>query len=272
MTTTIAVANQKGGVGKTTTVLCVADALRRMGKKVLVVDLDQQANATRAYRAETDGVATTYDLLRRATTPGGERIDGGNAIQRTEQGDIIPGDPLLAGIDGEMASMTCRETVLDDALAAVKRSGSYDYVLIDCSPSLGTATVNALVAADSVLIPVLVDGYSLDGLDKLMRLVGAVRGEEGSRFRLNPALEVLGLVVCQREPRQRLTAAFDEQLPALAATFGAEVFSTSIHRCVKVREAQVANMVLQGYDSLCTTSVDYDCLAAEIVEKIEEGK
>lgn len=105
-----------------------------------------------------------------------------------------------------------------------------------------------------------------------MRLVGAVRGEEGSRFRLNPALEVLGLVVCQREPRQRLTAAFDEQLPALAATFGAEVFSTSIHRCVKVREAQVANMVLQGYDSLCTTSVDYDCLAAEIVEKIEEGK
>ncbi len=264
----IAVANQKGGVGKTTTVLCVADALRRMGKTVLVVDLDQQANATKAYRAETDGTATVYDLLRRTPAADGTRaLDARDAIQRPEAGDIVPGDPLLAGIDGEMASMTGRETVLAEALDPVR--ASYDYILVDCSPSLGTATVNALVAADRVLVPVLVDGYSLDGLDKLMQLISAVRGREGARFRLNPGLEVLGLVVCQRESNQRLTAAFDQQLPEIASALGASVFPTSIRRCVKVREAQVAGKILHDYDALCTTSIDYDGLAAEIVKKVE---
>lgn len=270
MTTIIAVANQKGGVGKTTTVLCVADALRRMGRSVLVVDLDQQANATKAYKAATEGVVTVYDILRRSAAPGGTApltaVDG---IQRTEPGDIVPGDALLSGIDGEMASMTGRETVLAEALDPVRAGGFYDYVLIDCSPTLGTSTVNALVAADSVLVPVLVDGYSLDGLDKLMQLVEAVKGRPGARFRLNPSLGVLGLVVCQREAQQRLTAAFDAQLPEIASRLGAEVFPTSIRRCVKVREAQVAGEILHDYDSLCTTSIDYDCLAEDIVRKVE---
>lgn len=265
----IAVANQKGGVGKTTTVLCVADALRRMNKTVLVVDLDQQANATKAYKAVSDGRVTSYDLLRRQEKSPGSPFDARDAIQRTGCGDIIPGDLALAGIESEMASMTCRETALADALDPVVQGGAYDYVLIDCSPSLGVATVNALVAADRVLVPVLVDGYSLDGLDKLMQLISAVRGPEGSRRRLNPSLEVLGLVVCQREPRQRLTATFDEQLPKVASLFGAEVLPTRIRRCVKVREAQVAGALLHDYDSLCTTSLDYDCLAEEIVERTE---
>ncbi len=253
-TRVIAVANQKGGVGKTTTALCLADSLRRMGRSVLLVDLDQQANATRTYGARTDGVATAYDVLT------GRVRDAREAVQRTGCGDILAGDLALAQIEAEMAAMTCRETVLADAMDAVVSSGTYDYVVVDCSPSLGIATTNALVLAGEVLVPVLVDGYSLDGLDRLMMLVGAVR----SNRRLNPSLRVMGLLVCQREPRQSLTAAFDGQLPGLAAGYGTRVMGTSIRRCCKVREAQVADMLLHDYAPGCTTCADYDALAREV--------
>lgn len=253
-TRVIAVANQKGGVGKTTTTLCLAKALRRLGRGVLVVDLDQQANATRTYGARSEGRATTYDVLTRQVASVEQ------AIQTTKAGDIVPGDVALAQIEAEMSAMTCRESVLADAMEDVVGARTYDYVLIDCSPSLGIATTNALVAASEVIVPVLVDGYSVDGLDRLMGLVEDVR----SNKRLNPSVGVSGLLVCQREPRQALTRALDEQLPGLAERYGTRVFSTSIRRCVKVREAQVADRVLQDYAPDCTTAVDYDALAAEV--------
>ena len=160
-TRTIAIANQKGGVGKTTTTLCLADSLRRLGRRTLVVDLDQQANATRTYGVRTDGVATTYDILT------GRVRDASGAVVSTPSGDIVPGDIAMAGVEVEMAGMTCRETVLADAMAGLVAGGAYDYVLVDCSPSLGVVTTNALVLAQEVVVPVLVDGYSLDGLGKL---------------------------------------------------------------------------------------------------------
>ena len=241
-TRTIAIANQKGGVGKTTTTLCLADSLRRLGRRTLVVDLDQQANATRTYGVRTDGVATTYDILT------GRVRDASGAVVSTPSGDIVPGDIAMAGVEVEMAGMTCRETVLADAMAGLVAGGAYDYVLVDCSPSLGVVTTNALVLAQEVVVPVLVDSYSLDGLGKLMRLVEAVRANR----RLNP------------EPRQRLTDAYDEQLPALAAHYGTRVLGTSIRRCVRVREAQVRDELLSDYAPGCTTAEDYDSLASEL--------
>ena len=261
-TRTIAIANQKGGVGKTTTTLCLADSLRRLGRRTLGVDLDQQANATRTYGVRTDGVATTYDILT------GRVRDASGAVVSTPSGDIVPGDIAMAGVEVEMAGMTCRETVLADAMAGVVAGGAYDYVIIDCSPSLGVVTTNALVLAQEVVVPVLVDGYSLDGLGKLMRLVGAVRANR----RLNPGLRVSGLLVCQREPRQRLTDAYDEQLPALAEHYGTRVLGTSIRRCVRVREAQVRDELLGDYAPGCTTAADYDSLALEIDGMADGGR
>lgn len=261
-TRTIAIANQKGGVGKTTTTLCLADSLRRLGRRTLVVDLDQQANATRTYGVVTDGVATTYDILT------GRVADAESAVVSTPSGDIIPGDIAMASVEVEMAGMTCRETVLADSMAGLVADGTYDYVLVDCSPSLGVVTTNALAFAREVIVPVLVDGYSLDGLGKLMRLVEAVRANR----RLNPGLKVSGLLVCQREPRQRLTDAYDEQLPALAERYGTRVLGTSIRRCVRVREAQVRDELLSIYAPSCTTAADYDRLALEIEGMANGGR
>lgn len=258
MTRTIAVANQKGGVGKTTTSLCLADGLSRRGRSVLLVDLDQQANASRTYKAQTEGRPTTYDLLTGAVQ------DAREAIQSTALGDIVPGDILLSGAEAEMAAMPFRETRLADAFESVVSAGTYDYIIVDCSPSLGIVTTNALVLADEVLVPVLVDGYSVDGLEKLMRLVTFIRGNR----RLEHEVRALGLLVCQREARQGLTAAFDRQLPQIAEHYGTQVLDTRIRRCVKVREAQAQNTLLHEYAPLCTTSIDYDCLAEEI-DRIE---
>ena len=255
-TRVIAVANQKGGVGKSTTVLCLASSFAEMGRRVLVVDLDQQANATRTLGARSEGVATTYAILT------GTIRDASAAIQHTrvERIDVVPGDLALVGIEAEMAGMRCRETILVDAMERVVAEGGYDYVLIDCSPSLGIMTTNALVAAHEVVIPILYDGYSLDGLGKLMMLVDAIR----SNKRLNPDLTVSGIVVCQREPRQNLTASFDAQLPDVAAGYGTGVYNSRIRRCVKVREAQVTDRLLAEYAPGCSTAQDYEALAREI--------
>ena len=253
-TRVIAIANQKGGVGKTTTALCLASSLARRGRRVLMVDLDQQANATRTYGAVSDGHATTYDILL------GDVQDATDAVQRTEHGDIVPGDILLSGAEAEMASMPFRETRLADAFEGIVSSGDYDYVLVDCSPSLGIVTTNALVLAGEVLVPVLVDGYSIDGLDKLAKLVDFVR----SNRRIGHEVRISGLLVCQGEKSQRLSRAFEEQLPGIAGRYGTRVYDTWIRRCAKVREAQARNMFLSDYASLCTSSVDYDCLAEEI--------
>lgn len=254
-TRVIAIANQKGGVGKTTTAICSCGALSRMGRRVLLVDLDQQANATREIGAEGDG-ASAYELLT------GKERDARRCVRHSgyEGVDVLPGDSRLSGAEAEMAGMTCRETILADSLEPIVMAGDYDYVVIDCSPSLGIVTANALVAADEVVVPVMVDGWSLDGLDRLMALVSRVQGSR----RLNPGLKVGGLLVCQREPRQRLTAAFDEQLPVVAGQYGTKVYPTSIRRCVKVREAQVAGVALHDYAPGCSTDCDYDQFASEL--------
>lgn len=251
-TRVIAIFNQKGGVGKTTTALSMSAALRASGRSVLLVDLDQQANATTAYGAETDGVPTAYDILTRRET------EAESAIQSTAHGDIIPGDLALASVESEMSSMICRETILSRAMSKVVRGGAYDYVVIDCPPGMGNVITNALTTATEVLVPVLVDSYSLNGLEQVMSLVDSVREY------FNPDLRVDGLVICQKERGQRLTADFDEQVPEIVERFGTHVLETSIRRCVRVREAQFTEGTIYDYAPDCTSARDYADLAAEV--------
>lgn len=254
----IAVANQKGGVCKTTTVLGLSDSLRRQGKSVLVVDLDQQANATRSYGIDSvDGVASAYDVLMRGIE------DVCPAIQSTPCGDIVPGDIALASAEASMASMVGAESTLRAALAPV--AGGYDFILVDCPPALGIVTRNALVAADRVLVPLLADPYSVDGLDKLSELIDSVR-----RYSGNPGLSILGLLLCQYHKDQRLSESMRGQLPALAERYGARAFETPIRHRTAVPQAQAARAPLAGYSKDSgEAAADYDAVAAELLAAIE---
>lgn len=260
----IAVANQKGGVCKSTTVVCLADALRRRGHGVLVVDLDQQRDASKVFGAGSEGVATSYDVLTRAVP------DVSAAIQRTPHGDVVPGDELLVGVESAMSRMSQREVVLAEALDPV--APSYDYVLVDCPPNLGIATANALVAADAVLVPTLVDAWAVDGMAGLMSLIAEVRGPEGSRRRLNPSLGVMGLVLCRYKRERVLTKSFEAQAPALAAALGTEVLPARCVECKDFSEAVSRGEFLYDYAPSGKLTAAYERLADDVVARSLGGR
>lgn len=256
MMRTIAIMNRKGGVGKTTTALALADELRARGRRALLVDLDQQHNATTQYGAEMEGRTTAYDLL---TDPAADAAD---AVQETPSGPIVPGDDLMNHIETDMAPIVGREYMLADALARIE---GYDWCVIDCPPSLGVVALDVLVAADWVVVPVYADSYSVEGYRGLMELVERVQASP----RLNPGLKVAGLLVTQHEPRQRLSR---RKVAELAEAGGARVFERGIRRCVRVKEAQDARVPLREYDPGCTAAEDYRAWTEELLGAMEGGE
>lgn len=259
----ISIVNQKGGVGKTTTAICLAEALRARGRSVLVVDLDQQMNTTRAYGGAVEGVYTAFDVLTGALEAdvAAGKATWGAMVQRCDKGDLVAGDIALASLDAATAQLFQREDKLDDAFVGAGVRERYDYVLVDCPPSLGDATLNALVASDQLIVPVLIDGYSIDGINELLSLVDKVRA---GRRALNPSLEIMGFLVCQHTAGERLTSSFDAQIAQIAEREGTRVFSTPIRRSVKVREAQICEMTLSDYAPSCKPAHDYAWLAEEV--------
>lgn len=251
----ISIINQKGGVGKTTTTLCLAEGLTRRGYKTLLVDLDQQQNASKQYGVIVENHVTVYDLL---TT---SDVDAREGIQKREFSDIIAGDSLIVGVEAEMASLTCRETMLSDALEPLK--DDYDFILIDCSPSLGIVATNALVASDKVIVPINCDGYSTDGFEKLYSLIERIQ----SNRRLNPQLEISGFLITAYEQSHRLSKAYDRDLPEFANSYDTKVYSTKIRRCCKTKEAQQKGVSLIEYAPDCTTVQDYMDFVDELIKE-----
>ena len=249
----ISFANQKGGVGKTTTCVNMASFMALMGKKVLLVDLDPQGNATSNLGLMKDSkINSIYQVM-------SEEKQVEEAIYETpvKNLSIIPANIDLAGVEVELVYMKEREKVIKTILNKVKNS--YDYITIDCPPSLGLLTVNALTASDGVIIPIQCEFFALEGLSQLMNTIRLVK-----KTMLNPNLTVEGVVLTMRDNRSNLGRQVAEEIGKF---FGSSVFNTTIPRNVRLAEAPSYGMPIWLYDKSCSGSLAYIKLTEEYFDK-----
>ena len=252
MATVIALVNQKGGVGKTTTAVNLAAFLGKRKKKVLLIDMDPQANATSGLGIDKRELEqTVYDVLINET-PISEVIYETNA----ENVDICPTNINLAGAEVELVTVISREQILKNAIEPVM--GTYDFIILDSPPSLGLLTINALTAADRLIIPIQGEYYALEGLSQLMDTINIVQKK------LNPNLEILGVVLTMFNMRTQLSRQVKEETDKY---FGGKVFKTVIPRNVRLAEAPSHGLAICDYDKNSKGARAYESLAKEVIKR-----
>ncbi len=245
----IAIANQKGGVGKTTTAINFCASLAYRGKKVLLCDCDPQGNATTGMGVDKNRVKSVYDVMLRG-------LDAEKAVISTKFGDVLPSNRELVGANVELVDAEQREFVLRKALLPLK--SEYDYIIIDCPPSLELLTLNAFTAADTVIVPVQCEYYALEGLSDLVNTVKLINGK------LNPTLSIEGLVLTMYDGRTRLS---EEVAEALRQHFGDKVYETNIPRNVRLSEAPSHGKPCIAYDKFSKGTRAYLHMANEFLKR-----
>lgn len=256
-TIVIAVANQKGGVGKTTTTINISACLAALKKKVLLVDLDPQANATSGLGMEkAEGVSAYRPLLGEGSLT--------DKIQKTafENLQVIPSEVDMCGAEIEIARAENHLQRLSGALQPVAQSGKFDFILIDCPPSLGILTLNAFAAADYLLIPLQCEYYALEGISMSTRVLNQVR-ENG----INPRLEILGVIMTMFDGRTNLSAQVTREV---REHFGKLVFETVIPRATRLAEAPSFGKPIIHYDPYSVGSSAYEVLTGEMVDRLKK--
>lgn len=251
----LAIANRKGGVGKTTTTVNVATAMAAAGKKVLVVDLDPQGNASTSMGVDKKGsMPSTYEVL-----IGKAKLSQAVVWTEIPNFSLIPSSPDLAGAEIELVDVENREFRLKQALS--KEAVNYDYILIDCPPSLSLVTINALVAADAVIVPLQCEFLALEGVTDLIRNINQIKK------RFNPSLALHGVVLTMYDKRNNLSQMVEDDVRSF---FGKKVYNTVIPRNVRISEAPSHGKPVLLYDFKCPGSQAYISLAGEVLKREKE--
>ncbi|MDD3243319.1 MAG: ParA family protein [Eubacteriales bacterium] len=257
MSMIVAVANQKGGVGKTTTAVNISACIANQGYRVLLVDMDPQGNSTSGYGVDKPAIEhSSYDLLINDTTVEEAAMD--TMLPGLK---LVPADVELVGAEVELVSAIAREHIMKAKLDAVR--GQYDYIFIDCPPSLGLLTLNALTAADRLLVPIQCEFYALEGLSQLVNTATQVKKH------LNPGLTVEGVVLTMFDSRTNLSVQVAQEVKR---HFQNKVYRTMIPRNVRLSEAPSHGLPVLLYDPLCSGTEAYQQLAKEFIEQTQGGK